>query len=272
MFEARHSPFLSVFDAGVSETFGRAVRNASTPCHACSRHPRSTGQGSASTAFPDTTHVRVVGGYSGSGGSVADGGVVCCRDVGGSINGDRVVSGESFDRVAITDVLIDLGVGRLTRLSGSTVEERNEGRTVLEDASYIALIDSLLQDAVTIGSSGPTVDEVSVHTVTGSVALGIDPRRSDGVEGELLNLVDDFVKQHGQVDGMRRRTSASVNASRRPGHVGHVIGGVQILTIPAGSEVDLSTHATRAVVLEEVVSLKPFRVVGCLRTTTKTDV
>lgn len=174
--------------------------------------------------------------------------------------------------MAISDVFVDLGVSRLARLRRSTVEERNERRTIFENASNVALVDSLLEDAVTICRRGPTVDEVSVHAVTGSVALGKDPCRSNGVEGEVLNFVNDLVEQHGQVNGMRRRASTSVNTSRRPGHVRSVVGRIQILAVPAGSEVDLSTHAARAVVLKKVVSLEPFGVVCGFRSATETDV
>jgi hypothetical protein len=144
--------------------------------------------------------------------------------------------------VTISDIFVDLGVGRLARLCGCTVKERNERRTVLENASHITLVDSLLKDAVAVGISGPTVDEISVHAITGCIALSKDPCGSIGVEGEVLNFVDDLVEQHRQVDGVRRGTGSAIDTSGWPGHVGSVVRGVQVLSIPARTEINLSAH------------------------------
>lgn len=174
--------------------------------------------------------------------------------------------------MTVSDVLVDLGVGRLAGLGRGGVKERNKRRTVLEHTTDITLIDCLLKDAVAVGGSGPAVDEVAVHTITGGITLRVDPGGTVGVEGELLNFVDDFVEEHWQVDRVRRGAGAAIDTSRGPCHVRCMIRGIQILAIPARPEVDLSSHASRAVVLEKVISLEPFGVVGGFRATSEAHV
>lgn len=130
----------------------------------------------------------------------------------------------------------------------------------------------MLKDAVAVGGSRPAVGEVAMHTVTGGVTLREDPGGTVVVEGKLLDVIDNFVKEHWQVDRVRRGAGTPIDTSRRPCHVGHVVRSVQVLAIPTRPEVNLSSHASRTVVLEEVVSLEPFGIVGGFWSTSEAHV
>lgn len=217
---------MSVLYTGVSKPFVGAVRNTSTSSHGGSRDPGSASQSSTSTTFSNTTDVRVVGGNGRGSGNVTDSRVVGSRDVGGARDCDRVVSGQCADAVTVTNVLVDLCVSGLTCASGGAVQERNEGRTVGKHTTNFALVDSLLQDVGTVDQTRPAVDEISVETVTTGITLSKDPSSAVVVVWEVLNVVNDFVEQHRQMNRVGRRAGSSIDTSRRPGHVRDMIGRI----------------------------------------------
>ena len=63
------------------------------------------------------------------------------------------------------------------------------------------------------------------------------------------------------MDRVRGRAVTTVEVLDRVGHVRLVVGRVEVDTIPAGGEEDLRAHSVGAVVVEEVRTLRPVRVV-----------
>jgi hypothetical protein len=66
----------------------------------------------------------------------------------------------------------------LTSVSSIVVEERNERRAILQVSTdtvvLVTLVDSLLENVGTVDKRRPTVDEIGVETVTGSISIGPD--------------------------------------------------------------------------------------------------
>jgi len=123
----------------------------------------------------------------------------------------------------------------------------------------VTLVDSLLKNVGTVDKRRPTVDEIGVKTVTGSISIGPCPGRVGTiVESETLDLEDEFVEQRDEVDRVGSGTITTVDTSRWPGHVRSVIIGIEVDTIPTIGEVDLSSNTLRTVVVgEERVPLVP---------------
>lgn len=126
----------------------------------------------------------------------------------------------------------------------------------------VAFIDSSLKNVGTVNKRRPTVDEVGVKTVTGSVTVRPYPSGvGTVVVGETLGLEDKFVKERDKVNRVGSRTITTVDTSRWPGHVTSMIIGIEIDSIPTVWEVDLSSDTLRTLVVrEERVSLVPIRV------------
>ena len=106
----------------------------------------------------------------------------------------------------------------------------------------------------------PSVREVAVVPITGRVAVGENP----GTRAPIIELVDGdehLVKEGHEVDGVAVGAITVVEVLDGVRHVRLVIGGVQVHAVPAGREEDLSAHAIRTVVVEEVGAFCPVRVV-----------
>jgi hypothetical protein len=154
----------------------------------------------------------------------------------------------------------------LTSIGGLAIEQRSKRRTILQVSTDtvvdVAFIDSSLKNVGTVNKRRPTVDEVGVKTVTGSVTVRPDPSRvGTVVVGETLGLEDEFVKERDKVNRVGSRTITTVDTSRWPGHVTSMIIGIEVNSIPTVGEVDLSSDTLRTLVVrEERVSLVPIRV------------
>jgi hypothetical protein len=151
-------------------------------------------------------------------------GVVGQRWFGTGTDPDGVVTGQSLQWAVETNILVDIEVLRLTSVGSIRVEEGNEWRTVLEDTTdtvvLVASVDGLLEDVGTVVVRGPTVQEVTVHTVTSGVTVGEDPGGTSGaVVGEVLNSVDELVEQGDQSDGVGLWAFTTIDTTRWPGHV-----------------------------------------------------
>jgi hypothetical protein len=166
----------------------------------------------------------------------------------------------------------------LTSVSSIVVEERNERRTILQVSTdtvvLVTLVDSLLKNVGPVDKRRPTVDEIGVETVTGSISVSPDEGRvGTVVESEPLNLKDEFVEQRDEVDRVGSGTITTVDTSRWPGHVRPVIVGVEINTVPTVGEVDLSSDTLRTVVVgEERVPLIPVGITSVSTRVLETDV
>jgi hypothetical protein len=100
----------------------------------------------------------------------------------------------------------------------------------------------------------PAVEEVTVQSVTGRVTIRED-------EAATARLVDraraepNLIEEGDEMVWVRGRTETVVDAVR-VGHVGLVIRRVDVHTIPAGREKDLSSEAVWAVGVAESWSLR----------------
>lgn len=131
-----------------------------------------------------------------------------------------------------------------------------------------------MQNVGAVDERGPAVDEVGVESVAGRVAVRPDPGRLRAVVVcKVLGLEDELVEERDEVNRVRSRTVTAVDAARWPGHVGPVVGRVEIDTVPTVWEVDLSTDTLRALVVsEEAVSLVPLWVAPMGTRELETDV
>ena len=166
----------------------------------------------------------------------------------------------------------------MTRVSSVVVEEGNERRTILQVPTdtvvLVTLVNSLLKNVGTVDKRRPTVDEIGVKTVTGSISISPSPCRVGSVvESESLDLEDEFVEERDEVDRVGSGTITTIDTSRWPGHVRSVIIGIEIDTIPTVGEVDLSSNTLRTVVVgEERVPLIPVGVTSVGTRELETDV
>jgi hypothetical protein len=203
-------------------------------------------------------------------------GVVADYHTGASVK--RVVTGKRKDFAVITNVFVDDRVLGLTSISSIAVEERNERRTILQVTANtvvdVAFVDSSLKDVGTVDKRWPTVDEIGVKTVTGSVTIGpYESRIVTAVELEILDVEDEFVKERDEVNRVGSRTVTTINTTRWPGHVRLVIIGIEVDTVPTVGEVDLSSNTLGTVVVgEEAVPLIPVRVTLVLARVVETNV
>lgn len=102
--------------------------------------------------------------------------------------------------MTVTDVLVYLWIGRLTSTGSSFVEEGNESRAVGKNTTDFTVVNSFLQDVGTVDQTRPAVDEITMETVTARITLSKDPGGNVVVVRELLDIVDDLVEEHRQVD------------------------------------------------------------------------
>jgi hypothetical protein len=76
---------------------------------------------------------------------------------------------------------------------------------------------------------------------------------------EASGGVDDFVEDGDHMNGVGCRAGAVVvRVLGRVGHVGLVVGGVEVLAVPAGREEDLGTEAIRARPVGKTASVRRF--------------
>ena len=73
--------------------------------------------------------------------------------------------------------------------------------------------------------------------------------------GELAGIPDDFEKDRDQMDREARWAAARIVRVGRIRHVRCVVGGIEVLSIPARREEDLSSQTIGAIVVREVSSL-----------------
>ena len=64
------------------------------------------------------------------------------------------------------------------------------------------------------------------------------------------------------MDRVRLRAIPVIVSPNRIGHVGYVIWAIQVLAIPACWKEYLSAHAVWTLMIEEILSLGPIRVIG----------
>jgi len=109
----------------------------------------------------------------------------------------------------------------------------------------VALIDSILK-----GIGFPTVLEVRVPGVASRVAGGVDERplvsSRPPATSKRVNIPGDLVEQLQEIDGVSGWARTIIQAGE-VGGVGGVIGGVDILAIPACRHVDTCVKARLAI-------------------------
>ncbi len=176
----------------------------------------------------------------------------------------------------IPDIFGDLGVLRSTGIGSVQIEVWDEWGTVAEHTANtvvgITLVDRLLEHIGTVDEAGPTVDEIRMETVPGGIAIRPDPRRlATIVEGEILYLEDEFVKQRDEVFGMTGRAIPSADTAARPSHVRLMIVRIDIDPVPTRWEVDLRPHPVRTIMVEEAVPLSPIGIASMIGSIVETD-
>ena len=101
----------------------------------------------------------------------------------------------------------------------------------------------------------PAIHEVAVQSVTGRVTIGEDEAATVVHLVERLYAEPKLIEDGDEMVWVRGRAAAVVDAVR-VGHVGLVIGRVEVYTIPAGREKDLSPETIWAVSVGESFSLR----------------
>jgi len=92
----------------------------------------------------------------------------------------------------------------------------------------------------------PSVEEISVESITGRISVREDKRLGTGSVRELVDRVEGLEEQIGQTDGVCSRAVSSIGTLDREGDVGSVAGAVEIPAVPALREVHLQTEAILA--------------------------
>jgi hypothetical protein len=150
--------------------------------------------------------------------------------VGGS-RGDDVTSRKLHH--GSPNILLDLGLLGALGVLGLSVE--GELLALFNDSRWVsASVDSTLEYILL-----PSVHEVSVVTVSSGISVGED--ESSSLSGNSVDVPDSLEKQRRNTDGVSRRALSVVHGVG-VGHVGTVIGRVDVLSIPARGEEDLSTE------------------------------
>lgn len=85
-----------------------------------------------------------------------------------------------------------------------------------------------------------------MQSVTGRVTIGEDEAATVVELVERVYIEQNFIEDRDDMDWVRERAETVVDAFR-VGHVGLVIGRVEVYTIPAGREKDLSPEPIWAV-------------------------
>lgn len=116
-----------------------------------------------------------------------------------------------------------------------------------------AVVDGFLKDI-----NVPTINKITMKAVASRVTIGKDERLRVAVPlvGKAVGVIQYFEedRNHMHWKGGRARTVVVVLAGRIR-YVRLMIRRVKVLAIPAGREKDLSTKATRAVIVGETIGL-----------------
>ena len=97
-----------------------------------------------------------------------------------------------------------------------------------------------------------------------AVSARIAVREDPGPGAPVVELVDrdeHLEKERDKVDRVAIRTVSAVEILDGIGEVGLVVRRVKVDAIPAGGEEDFGPHAVRAVMIEEIRTLCPIRII-----------
>lgn len=128
--------------------------------------------------------------------------------------------------------------------------------TVLDDAGLCSTRRHRAREYATV----PAVHKVTVQSVTSRVTVREDEAATVVYDVELLYAKQNLKEDRDEMAWVRGRTATIVNAVR-VGHVGLVIGRVEVYTIPARGKKDLSPEAIWAVGVGESWSLRHRRTI-----------
>ena len=159
---------------------------------------------------------------------------------------DRIAARESRKQAA--NLLIDFPFN--SAAFGLGIRNELKHRAILNaTAVTCALIDGRLQDVFF-----PSHDEITVSTIASRVTLRPDERLRVAVPliRKLVGFPDNLIEEGNQVDWEVWRAGAGIIGVGRIRHMGDVVGRVEVLSIPAGWEKDLSTETIGAIVVGEV--------------------
>ena len=95
------------------------------------------------------------------------------------------------------------------------------------------------------------------------IAIRESPR-SRAVIVVIARRHDILEEQRNEMYRMRIGTEASIVSTNRVGHMGFVVRAVKILPIPARREKCLCSHTIWTLVVEEVRTFSPVRIVGMI--------
>jgi hypothetical protein len=112
-----------------------------------------------------------------------------------------------------------------------------------------------VRDCILESRDVPAVYKITMIAVTGIVTHGPDERLFVAVPIEAGGVPDDFVKDGDEALGVACWAGTSVGTGG-VGHVGFVVGRVEVDAVPAGGEEDLRAESIRALDIGETVCFR----------------
>lgn len=121
-----------------------------------------------------------------------------------------------------------------------------ENRAIRDLAAGVgALVNGLLKN-----SRVPALHEITVVAKSGRVTIGEHKLASHALE--RVGVPDGLVEERNEA-GLKALGAFSVHHERRVGHVGFVVGGVDVLAVPARWEHHLETKAIGAILIQIIL-------------------
>jgi len=136
-----------------------------------------------------------------------------------------------FDHASTVGGILNVGGQR-----GTSLDVVSEGHVWIAAVAFGIIEGGLHDDGV------PSADEVCVESVSGLVAAGPGERLSALSVREFIDGVEGFEEEAGDSDGVGAG-AIPVVVRGGVGHVGPVIGGIEIFSVPTHGEKDLRTKS-----------------------------
>lgn len=243
------------FNTGIGEALAGTESSTSVQSHRLCINVRGTSQCTSISTLSDAANLspsrseRLLGACQGRSRSS----IRWAGRLRASSGPDSVATWEGGDGVLVTNIFVDNLTFITASRSSLGVHDCSQRRAVCDVPSSVgAVVDGVLEET----DIGPSIREVTMEAKTGGVAIGPNPSPS-AVVRELIDGDDHLVEDRHQMNGVGRRALSGVVGGGRVSHMRLVIGAVEVDTVPASGEEDLSAHAVGTIVREEIGTLGP---------------